>query len=107
MDHADDDDLPVPFGCLKADKLLVVTERSNLGYGRGSRGKWWALTALGALCDEERALTKRYKLWAFPSGIALAVERILVARGRQLTMVDEATFERGVRLCSEESTSES
>jgi hypothetical protein len=98
----DEDDLPVPFGCVKSGKLVVVTQRSDLGYGRGSSGRWWALQAFSAMCDQQTELSRHYDLWTFPATIALAVERILEARGRKLTMVDEDELARGMLACTED-----
>ncbi len=70
----------MPIGTVDADKLKVVTERRNLGYGHGKSGNWWALRAFGAVCDEQIELEYPFTLWVFPAGIKLAVERILKER---------------------------
>ncbi len=74
-------------GCIKGDKLVAITERSELGYGHGKSGNWWALRAFGAMCDRETELPYPYTMWEFPAEIRLAVERVLKERGRELELL--------------------
>ncbi|MCL5958765.1 MAG: peptidyl-tRNA hydrolase [Chloroflexi bacterium] len=67
--------LNMPVGCVDGDKLAVVTVRSDLGWGKGKHGNWWALRAFSAMCDQHDDLPYPYGLWTFPSSIHLAVER--------------------------------
>ena len=83
----------MPPGCVVGDKLQVLTERGDLGYGRGKSGSWWALIAFGALCDEQVELPYPYTLWVFPPEVRLAVERLLRKRGRELAMVSHPELE--------------
>lgn len=81
------------IGCVVGDKLHVLTERGDLGYGRGKSGSWWALIAFDALCDDQVEMPDRYTLWVFPLQIRLAVERLLRKRGRELMMVSHPELE--------------
>lgn len=83
----------MPIGNVQDEKLVVVTERGDLGYGWGKRGNWWALRAFGALCDEQQELPYPYTLWVFPASIRLAVERVLQERGRELELLSKPEFE--------------
>ena len=83
----------MPIGCVVGDKLHVLTERGDLGYGRGKSGSWWALIAFDALCDEQVELPYPYTLWVFPVETRLAVERLLRKRGRELRMVSHPELE--------------
>lgn len=83
----------MPLGCAVGDKLHVLAERGDLGYGRGKSGSWWALTAFDALCDEQVELPYPYTLWVFPLEVRLAVERLLQKRGRELRMVSHPELE--------------
>ena len=92
----------MPLACVNGDKLHVLTERGDLGYGRGKSGSWWALIAFDAMCDEQVELPYPYTLWVFPLEIRLAVERILVKRGRELRVVSKPKLEAGLlRITSE------
>lgn len=84
----------MPIGNVQGEKLVVVTERGDLGYGRGKSGNWWALRAFGAMCDEQREMPYPYTLWVFPASIRLAVERVLKERNRELELVSKEEFER-------------
>lgn len=86
----------MPIGTVDGDKLKVITERRDLGYGHGKSGNWWALGAFGAMCDEQIELECPFTLWVFPAGIKLAVERVLKEHGYELTMLTKAEFEREV-----------
>lgn len=44
------------FGYIVEDRLIVYTFRKELGYGKGKSGNWWALRALGAICEREERL---------------------------------------------------
>lgn len=83
----------MPIGNVAGDKLVVITERSDLGWGKGKHGNWWALRAFSAMCDAQDELPYPYERWTFPASIRLAVERILKERGRELEIVDKPDFE--------------
>lgn len=83
----------MPLGNVQGERLVVLTERGDLGYGRGKSGNWWALRAFGALCDEQIDLPHPYTLWVFPTLLRLAIERIMRERGRELALVGKAEFE--------------
>ncbi|MDA8220068.1 MAG: hypothetical protein M0Z94_20900 [Dehalococcoidales bacterium] len=83
----------MPIGNVQGDKLVVVTERGDLGHGRGKSGNWWALRAFGAMCDEQIDLPYPYTKWVFPTSIRLAVERVLNERGCELEVLSDEEFE--------------
>jgi hypothetical protein len=41
----------VALGYVDGDKLILVTPRRDLGYGKGKGGSWWALTAFSAMAN--------------------------------------------------------
>ena len=83
----------MPIGSVQGEKLTVLTERADLGYGHGKGGNWWALRAFGAMCDQQIDMPYPYTLWVFPASIHLAVERVLKERGRDLELLTKPEFE--------------
>jgi len=78
------------------ERLIVYTERKELGHSKGKRGNWWALRAFGAIADSQEELDKDYEgregyldKWVFPISCELAVKRILDERVRQFTLLPE------------------
>ena len=82
------------FGYIDKDKLIVYTPRSDLGYGKGRRGNWWALRAFSALCDQHVSLQYPMEFWQFPKDFLEPVKRIIAERNRDFELLDKKSCQK-------------